>query len=141
MNKCIFIGNLTADVELRYTQDQLAVGTFSIAVNDGYGDKQRTSFFRCSIFGKRAEALQKYTHKGMKIAIVSRATQDQWTDREGNKRSAIQFLVDDWEFVQPKGTGEPTEQTAADLAGDPSPVGDGFMSLADDIDDLNLPFN
>lgn len=140
MNKCIFIGNLTADVELRYTQDQLAVGSFSIAINDGYGDKQKTSFFRCSIFGKRAEALQRYTHKGMKIAIISRATQDQWTDKEGNKRSAVQFIVDDWEFVQPKGTWEPPEQTAADPAADPSPVGDGFMSLADDIYDL-LPFN
>ena len=62
MNKCIFVGRTTRDVELRYTQsaNPLAVGRTSIAVERGYGDKKKTSFFNISAFGETAETMGQF---------------------------------------------------------------------------------
>lgn len=133
MNKCFFIGRMTADAELRYTNEQLAIASFSLAVDDGYGDKKVTSFFRMTAFGKRAESLQKYASKGTKIAVECRARQDNWTDKEGNKRTAIGFIVDNWEFAQ---SSHESENATPKPETDP----DGFMNIPDGLDE-ELPFN
>ena len=134
MNIWVATGRTTDDIELRYTQDQLAVGSFTLAVDDGYGDKKTTSFFRCSIFGKRAETLEKYVKKGMKILVSGRPKQDSWEDKEGHKRTAISFVVTGWEFAQisdQKIEKQPKEEPKTDA--------EGFMNLADAIDE-ELPF-
>ena len=69
MNKVIFCGRTTKDVEMRYSQGEnsMAIGRFSIAIDSGYGDKKKTNFFNCTIFGKQAEAFEKYVPKGTKF--------------------------------------------------------------------------
>ena len=136
MNKAFFIGRTTEDVELRYaaTDNQTAIGAFSIAVDDGYGENKHTSFFNCTIFGKRAEAFSKYVTKGTKVALATRPQQQTWKDKNGNNRSAVKFIVTDWEFAQNK----------ADVANNPAeanaPVSDEWMNVDDAIGE-ELPFN
>lgn len=72
MNQVNLIGNLTRDVELRYTTDQKPIARFSIAVNDGYGEAQRTSYIPVVAFGKQAENADRFLSKGSKVAIVGR---------------------------------------------------------------------
>ena len=74
MNNVNLIGNLTRDPELRYSTgaNQTAVCRFTIAVNDGYGDKQRTSFIPIVVFNKQAENCDRYLAKGRRVAITGR---------------------------------------------------------------------
>ena len=124
MNICIFTGRLTKDPEIRYTQEQKPVAEFSLAVNSGYGSRQTTSFFECVSFGNTAEAVEKYLHKGSKVAVSTVAKQEQWKDKNGNNRSAIKFYVNTWEFAESK--GDKKEE----------PESDDFMPA----DDEGLPF-
>lgn len=132
MNSCIFTGRLTADPETRYMTDGKAVTTFNLAVDDGYGDNKTTSFFRMVLFGKTAESAEKYLAKGRKVAVTGRAKQNSWTDKEGNKRQAVEFIVTAWEFCDSKpGETKGSKQASED---------DGFMDIPDNIDE-ELPFN
>ena len=66
MNKVILNGNLVRDIEVRQTKGGTDVGEFTIANNIGYGEDVKTLFVKCTLFGKRVEALQKYLLKGSK---------------------------------------------------------------------------
>ena len=70
MNSVCLIGNLTRDPELRYSTgaNQTAICRFTLAVNDGYGEKQRTNFIPIVVFGKQAENCDSYMAKGRKAA-------------------------------------------------------------------------
>lgn len=131
MNHWSAIGRTTDDVEIRYTQEQMAIGNFTLAVDDGYGERKTTSFFRCTVFGKTAEAMSKYAPKGTKIAVEGRPKQDNWKDKNGNNRSAIIFVINSWEFAQSRETpqGQPKQETADD----------GFMAVPEGIEE-ELPF-
>ena len=132
MNSCIFTGRLTADPETRYTNDGKAVTTFNLAVDDGYGDNKTTSFFRIVLFGKTAESAEKYLSKGRKVAVMGRAKQNSWTDKDGNKRQTVEFIAAAFEFCDSKsGETKDSKQASED---------DGFMSIPDNIDE-ELPFN
>ena len=103
MNDCKFTGRLTKDIELRYTpNDGKAVGNFSLAVDSGYKDYKRTDFLNFAVFGKRAESMEKYVKKGMKILVHTEAKQNQYTDKNGNKVNGVQFIVNDFEFCESK---------------------------------------
>lgn len=132
MNSCIFTGRLTADPETRYTNDGKAVTTFILAVDDGYGDNKTTSFFRIVLFGKTAESAEKYLAKGRKVAVMGRAKQNSWTDKDGNKRQSVDFIITAWEFCDSKpGETKDSKQESPD---------DEFMRIADGVDE-ELPFN
>ena len=134
MNKCIFTGRTTKEVELRYTSGDAstAIASTSIAVDDGWGEKLKTYFFEITIFGKRAEAFAKLVPKGTKIVVEARAIQSQWEDKAGNKRSKVSFIVNDWEFAQSKGAASAPETAKVDF--------DGFMDVDSSIEE-ELPFN
>lgn len=72
MNQVNLIGNLTRDVELRYTADQKPIARFSIAVDDGYGENKKTSYIPVVVFGKQAENADRFLSKGSKVAVVGR---------------------------------------------------------------------
>ena len=71
MNSVVLIGNLTKDVEVRYStgEKQTAVGRFSLAINSGYGDKKRVDYINIVTFGKTAENCEKWLKKGSKCAV------------------------------------------------------------------------
>ena len=136
MNKVIFCGRTTKDIEMRYSQGEnsMAIGRFSIAIDSGYGDKKKTSFFNCTIFGKQAEAFEKYVPKGTKVLLECEANQNQYTDKNGNKVNSVDFIVKSFEFCESK--SQSNSQTQPTSSND-----DGFMSIPDGIEDEGLPFN
>ncbi len=110
MNKVILLGRLTRDVEIRYTQsaEPMAVASFALAVDRAYkkDGKTETDFFNCVCFGKRGESISQYFHKGNKIAVSGRLQVNNYTDKEGNKRTSINVVVEEFDFCENKGSGE-----------------------------------
>lgn len=106
MNLVILKGNITRDVELRYTPKGTAIADFSIAVNrvwrDSDGDKkEEVSFINCVAFGNQAENIGQYFNKGSEILIEGRLKQESWEDKEsGDKRSAIKVIVEAFHFTR-----------------------------------------
>ncbi len=104
-NKVILLGNLTRDIEIRAMPSGLSVGSFSIAVNERFKDRDgnwqdRATFIDCEIFGARAEAMAKYLSKGSPVFIEGRLRLDQWEDKNGGgKRSKLKVVCDNFEFV------------------------------------------
>lgn len=99
-NKVILIGNLTRDVELRYTQSGKAVAQFGLAVNEGTSDRQTTMFVDVEAWEKTAEICGKYLSKGSLVQIDGSLKLEQWEDKQtGARRSKhkvsaynVQFL-------------------------------------------------
>ena len=123
MNKVFLIGRLTADAELRTTTSGKSVTTFSLAVNDGVGEKQKAYFFNVVVWGKGAEAVANYTHKGSKVAVTGKLTSRSYDDKNGNKRTAIEVVADMMggvEFLDSKnsnqGNGDYTYQSGQDVS-------------------------
>lgn len=113
VNKVILIGNLTRDIDMRYTGAGTAVGTLSLATNrtykDGNGNKQTaTTFIECTAWSKNAEILQRYTSKGHKIYIEGRLDLSTWDDKEtGKKRNKLSVIIESFQFLNNK---EQTQQ-------------------------------
>lgn len=101
MNKIIIIGRLTKDVEV-HNSEKTTVGTFTLANDTGYGDSKKTNFFRCVCFGKTTEVMNKYTSKGSKILICGELQEDNYTDKNGDKRNDIKIIVREVEFLEKK---------------------------------------
>ena len=105
INKVFVSGNLTRDCELRQTQGGTAILTFGVAVNDRAKNPQtgewedRPNFVDCAMFGKRAEAVSRILAKGMKVAIEGKLRQSTWTAKDGGKRSKLEVIVDEIEFM------------------------------------------
>ena len=103
MNKVIMIGHLARDIELRYTQSQMAIGKTAIAVTRKYtlnGEKrEETCFIDITFFGKSAEIANQYLNKGSKLLIEGRLKFDQWTDNNGQNRSKHSITVESMEML------------------------------------------
>lgn len=107
MNRCIFIGNMTKDPELRFVPASgMAVCKFGLALNDGYGDKKTVSYINCVAFAKTAEAIANYTSKGSKVAIESRVQTGSYDKKDGSgKVYTTDFIIDKIEFLSKQETG------------------------------------
>lgn len=114
MNNVCIIGNLTKDVELRYTPQGTAVGQFSIAVNEL---KDEVSFFEVVCFGKTAENCQQYIAKGSKVGVSGRLKQDRW-EKDGQKRSKVRVIAQRVEFLNKKREEPLDEEEPLDLGGE-----------------------
>ena len=105
INSVVLAGNLTHDVELKQTPSGASVMNFGIAVNERVKNSQtgewgdRPNFFRCVCFGKRAEGLSSILGKGQKVAISGHLRYNQWENDNGEKRSSVEIVVDDLEFM------------------------------------------
>ena len=106
MNKVILMGRLTRDPEVRYSQgaSQTAVARFSVAVDrrfkrDGEPD---ADFFNCTAFGKQAEFVEKYLHKGTKILLSGRIQNDNYTNKDGQMVYSVRVIVEEIEFAESK---------------------------------------
>ena len=115
INRVIATGNLTRDPELRTTVSGTPVMGFGIAINDRRKNQQTgewedyPNFVDCTVFGNRADALNKFLRKGMKVAIEGKLRWSQW-ERDGQKRSKIEVIVDEVEVMTSK---QPTGEEAA----------------------------
>lgn len=120
MNKIVLLGRLTRDIELRQA-GETSVANFSLAVNrtfkrDGEPD---ADFFNCVAFGKRAETLAQYVHKGNQLAIEGHVQMGQYTNKDGVNVKTFDVMVDGFDFIGGKSEHEkaetPTETPAENL--------------------------
>lgn len=105
MNKVFLIGNLTRDPELTETHSGVSVCRITIAVNRPYtnGDGERqTDFFNCTAWRGLAENVAKYCKKGNKVAVTGSVQMRNYEDNEGIKRTAVDIIVQDVEFLTQK---------------------------------------
>lgn len=102
INKAILMGRLTRDPELRHTDSGKAVCSFSIAINSGYGEEQRTDFVNCVAWNKTAEFVSKYFTKGKMIIVSGRITSRTWTDKDGRKCYATEVVTNEVGFGESK---------------------------------------
>lgn len=134
MNKIILMGRLTNDVDLRHTQDGQAVGRFNLAVNRV---KDGADFFRCVSFGKNAENLTRYVHKGQQVLIEGRVQFGNYTNKEGQKVYTTDVIVERFEFCGSRSdNGNSTGSTNANYA-----PADTWSYVPDDANADYLPFN
>ena len=147
MNKVILMGRLTRDPETRYStgENASAIARFSIAVDRRFrrgSDGQEADFFNCTAFGKQGEFVEKYLRKGTKILLSGRIQNDNYTNREGQKVTAVQIIAEEIEFAESKNTSGSRMDGGEEAQGRPmAPVSDGFMNLPDGMGDEELPFN
>ena len=103
-SKAIITGNLTRDPELRSTPNGASVCSFSVAVNRIYRgsdgeNKEDVSYIDCSAWGKLGEMIASYAKKGSGVLVSGRLNQRSWEDKTGNKRSSVEIVVEDFNFV------------------------------------------
>lgn len=101
MNSVNLIGNLTRDPELRYGagENQTAICRFSIAVNDGYGEKKEVNYINIVSFGKVAENCERYLAKGRKVAISGRIKTGSYNKQDGTKVYTTDVVASNVEFL------------------------------------------
>ena len=109
-NKVILIGNLTADPELKQTQNGISVTSFSIAVSRRFSSKntenaQQADFINIVAWRNTAEFVSKYFTKGMQVAVEGSIQVRSYTDRDGNKRRAWEIIADQVYFADSKRDG------------------------------------
>ena len=145
INRVIISGNLTRDPELRSTQSGMDVMSFGVAVNDRRRNPQTNewedypNFVDCTMFGNRARSLHQYLSKGTKVAIEGKLRWSQW-ERDGQKRSKLEVIVDELEFMSKElQYGDTVSLPAPAPASAPmpaAPVIDASSSVYDD----DIPF-
>lgn len=105
MNKAIMMGRLTKDPETRYTNGGKTIGKFSLAVDRRFKQEGQpdADFFNCVTFGKQAEFVEKFLHKGTKILISGQVQNNNYTNKDGQTVYSTQILIDEIEFAESKG--------------------------------------
>ena len=144
MNKVILMGRLTRDAEIRYSQGEssTAIARFTLAVDRRFhrdNEEQSADFIGCVAFGKTAEFLEKFGHKGTKFVLEGRIQTGSYTNKDGQRVYTTDVIAESVEFAESK----PKDGSAAsnDTGAFPeNEGGDGFMGIPDGIDE-ELPFN
>ena len=146
MNSTNIIGNITKDIELKYTQNNKAVVTVSIAVNEGYGDSQKTYFIDVQAWENQAENLAKYCSKGSKIAVSGKLIQQTW-EYEGKKQSKVLVQAFNISYLDSKKDGQaPKEEVSqaeilsSAMENESDPFKDFGTENQEELDNLELPF-
>lgn len=140
INRVNISGNLTRDPELRTTQSGAHVLSFGVAVNDRRKNPQTgewedyPNFIDCTMFGSRAEAVKRYLSKGSKVAIEGKLRYSQW-ERDGQKRSKLEVIVDEIEFMSR------SDNQSAPMQNQSAPATNGVpVPPAPDVYDEDIPF-
>jgi single-strand DNA-binding protein len=111
INRVVISGNLTRDPELKATSSGMSVLKMGIAVNDRRKNQQTgewedvPNFFDVTVFGTRGESLSRFLSKGSKVAVEGKLRWRQWETPDGAKRSAVEIIADDIEFMSSRGEG------------------------------------
>ena len=111
VNKVILLGRLTRDPKLSYLPSQTAVVEFSLATSRKFKKQDGSQgasvcFADCQMFGKRAEVINKYLHKGDPLFVEGRLKYETWDAPDGSKRSKLRVLVENFEFINNGSQGQ-----------------------------------
>lgn len=112
LNKVLLIGRLTADPELRHTPSNIAVTSFTLAVNRRYtksGEQQQADFLDVVCWRNTAEFVSKYFTKGMAAFVSGSVQVRSWKDNNGNNRRTYEIVADEVQFAEPKRDSNRTE--------------------------------
>jgi len=109
-NKVILVGNLTRDIELRYSQAGLGIAKTAIATSRKFTSngekKEEVCFVDITFFGRSAEVANQYLHKGSKILVEGRLNFEQWVDQNGQKRSKHSVTVETMQMLDSRGDNQ-----------------------------------
>ena len=147
INKAILMGRLTRDPELRHTNSGTPVCSFSIAIDNGYGENRQTDFINCVAWNKTAEFVSNYFSKGKMIIVVGRISTRTWEGQDGKKNYSTEVVASEVSFGESKrsqdeGSYSAPEQSAPRTASPAAPAfpdnagDDAFTPLLDTDDDL-----
>ena len=106
-NKIILQGNLTKDIEIKYSSGGSAIASSTIATSRKFKSaageqKEETLFVDLTFFGRTAEIANQYLRKGSKVLVDGRLKLDQWTDKQGQKRSKHSVIVENLQMLDSK---------------------------------------
>ena len=131
INRVVISGNLTRDPELRATGSGMNVLKMGVAVNDRRKNQQTgewedyANFVDVTMFGARAEAVSRFLSKGSKVAIEGKLRWSQWESQQGDKRSKLEVVADEIEFLSSRDSGSASYSApAAESAGAADDVGE-----------------
>lgn len=126
INRVCISGNLTRPPELRQTAGGSQVLGFGVAVNDRRKNQQTgqwedvPNFVDVTVFGKRAEPLSRYLHKGDKVAVEGRLRYSSWEGKDGSKRSKLEVVADEVDLMQRRQASEEPYQPVAQPVAQPA---------------------
>ena len=141
MNKVFLIGNLTRDPELTETPSGVPVCRFTIAVNRNYASQdgeRQTDFFNITAWRAMGETIARYTKKGNKVSIVGSIQIRNYEDNQGVKRTAVDVIAQDVEFLTPKAGGDSFDDTNDTAPRANAPKRKPVLQAMDD--DSDIPF-
>ena len=157
LNHIVIMGRLTRDPELRYTQSNTPVASFTVAVDRDFcgrdGGEKQTDFIDCSAWRQTGEFVSKYFRKGSMIVVSGRLQSRKWQDRDGNNRTSWEISADNVYFGESRRRDEDSRDSyggnnysANNYGGNsydnnrstPAPAPSAFADLGDD--DGELPF-
>jgi single-strand DNA-binding protein len=121
------LGRLTRELELKSSTSGTSYLTNSIACDRKYGEK-KTDFYEIKAFGKTAEAMDKFLHKGSKIFVDGELQTDEYTDKNGIKKQTTSIVVSSWEFAEAKSESKESSESK-----------NNFINIPDSIIE-ELPF-
>lgn len=141
MNKVCLIGRITKDPEIRYTANNVAVATFSLAINRTYKNangEYDADFINCIAFRNTADLLGKYVHKGDQLGIQGHIQTRNYDDKDGKKVYVTEVVVDSLYFLQDKREEKNEEKPVQNE----EPVNDPYKDFGEaiEISDEDLPF-
>lgn len=131
LNKVVLLGNLGRDVEMRYTASGEAVANLAVATSSEWknretGDKeQATEWHRCVAFGKLAELIGQYCHKGSAVYLEGKLRTRKWDDKEGATHYTTEVVLDEFINLDKREADQAAAAAPAPAAGDPGEAGSG----------------
>ena len=132
MNKVILCGRLTAKPELRYTGSNKPYTRFTIAVNRptlNQNGEREADFINCISWGKQGEVISKYFDKGSQILISGRIQTTSFNDKDGNKRTSTDIVVEEFKFLEAK-----KQENVSNKKQDTDKQEDPFETFSNEID-------
>jgi single-strand DNA-binding protein len=142
-NHIVLVGRLVADPELRQTQDGTQVCSFRIAVDRPKrrdATEKQTDFFGVSVWRQRAEIAAKYMQKGKSVLVSGRLQIREYTDRDNNKRTAVEVTADDFQFMDSRSDGDGGGGARPRAAAPPSATGADLPTYEYSDADEEVPF-
>lgn len=143
LNRIVLVGRLTRDPELRRTNNETAVASFTLAVDDRMKDangNRSTTFITVTVWNNQADNVAKFVRKGSLVGVDGRIHQRTYERRDGTKASVIEVIADSVTFLEPnKGKEIPNEEIVLDEVVDETPSVDNNLDSIDVADD-DLPF-
>lgn len=156
VNTVTISGNLGADAQLRQTQTGSNILSMTVAVSERRKNQsgewtEYVNWIDCTMFGKRAESIAPYMHKGTKVTVQGKLHQSKWQTQDGQNRSKIEVYVDEIEFMQQRQQQQVSPQVA--YAAQQAQAATGYRppqfqevtpqqpDIASSVYDSDIPFN